>query len=66
VEEAIVRGFGEALGRAPDAEELADAVVFFAAQRASYETTGNHEAAELAMSDFCQVLFGLSEFIYID
>jgi hypothetical protein len=66
VDDAIGRGFAESLARSPDSAELADALAFVAAQRASYEAAANSDATELALADFCQVLFSLSEFIYID
>ena len=55
-----------ALGRAPAKEELAKAVAFVQAQVAAYQTAGRADAAQLALADFCQVLFGLNEFIYIE
>ena len=53
-------------GRAPTADELADAVAFLREQRASYQGEKKADAAALALADFCQVLLGLNEFMYID
>jgi hypothetical protein len=55
-----------ALARPPSAEELADAVGFLEEQAKSYQDAGRANAAQLATADFCQVLLGLNEFIYVD
>ena len=64
--EAIGRGYSAALGRKPDAAELRNAAAFIQKQTESYQAGNAGEAAELALADFCQVLFGLNEFIYIE
>ena len=65
---AILKAYRTALGRSPLKEELTDGVTFIAQQEAAYRTNGRGEAdsAELALTDFCQALLGLNEFIYID
>jgi hypothetical protein len=65
-DEAINRGFLTVLARPADSEELSDAAAFVASATESYRTAGKTDAAELALADFCQVLLGLNEFIYID
>ena len=65
-EEAIRRGYLRALGRVPDETELAESAAFIQRATDSYAEAGNQNAARAAMSDFCQVLFSLNEFIYID
>jgi hypothetical protein len=65
-DEAIRRGYVRALGRPPDEAELAQSVAFVQHATDVYAEAGNETAAEAAMSDFCQVLFSLNEFIYID
>ncbi len=62
----VRRGYLTAIGRAPDAEELAAAVAFLAAQEKSYATGNKPNSRELALADFCQVLFGLNEFVYVE
>ena len=69
--EAQVRlGFRLALAREPDSEELAAATAFV--ERQVLDRTGRgdsrspEEARRLALADFCQSLFGLNEFIYVD
>jgi cytochrome c553 len=65
-EEAIARAYLTALARPPDSDELNLSTAFVARAAAGYETAGKSDAAELALADFCQVLLGLNEFIYID
>ncbi|HEX3726678.1 MAG TPA: DUF1553 domain-containing protein, partial [Pirellulales bacterium] len=65
-EARIRRGYLMALAREPDAEELSAARSFIEAQTGSYQAAGKTDAHATALTDFCQVLFSLSEFIYID
>jgi cytochrome c553 len=53
-----------ALGRSPAAEETREAEAFLASQTASYGREGKADARDLAFIDYCQVLFGLNEFVY--
>jgi hypothetical protein len=66
--EAVQSGYLAAIGRAPDEAEMADAAAFLKSQEASYAASGKDTAAarELALADFCQVLFGLNEFVYVE
>jgi hypothetical protein len=55
------QAFSIALGRAPSADEQRKAVDFLSAQ------TARHSGDEAqALADFCQIIFGMNEFIYID
>ena len=63
---AITLGYRLALGRAPTAAELAAATGFLQQQAARYAEAPAGERAELARADFCQALFGLNEFIYLE
>jgi mono/diheme cytochrome c family protein len=65
VEDAVKAGYLIALARGPSAEELADAVAFVKTQVESYRAAGK-SGRELALTDFCQVLMCLNEFIYVD
>ena len=60
-------GYRLALGRAPTVTESRAAGGFVSRQESSYTEAGRDpkEARRLALVDFCQVLFGLNEFIYI-
>src|SRR5262249_39253432 len=59
-----------ALGREPSAGELASAIAFINGQlqqRSIREPNkSNDEAKQLALADFCQAIFALNEFIYVD
>ncbi|HZZ71863.1 MAG TPA: DUF1549 domain-containing protein [Pirellulales bacterium] len=61
---AVERAYSAALCRAPTADELRAAVQFLDAQAASYQTDAKPNGRSIALSDFCQVLFGLNEFAY--
>jgi hypothetical protein len=65
-EQAIRRGYLIALGRPPDSEELSESSEFVKHAIESYHAAGKADAAEAAWADFCQILFSLNEFIYID
>lgn len=67
IEAGIDLGYRSAIGRSPSADELRDSREFVAAQIEAYRAEGKGAAAEsLAWADFCQVLFGLNEFVYIE
>ena len=57
--------FARALGRAPTREELADARAFLDGQTARYRDDGRADAARVALADFCQVLLGLNETLFL-
>ena len=63
----VTLGHRLALARAPTDTELADGMAFVQAQAESYRQAGNgDDAPTLALADYCQVLFCLNEFIYIE
>ncbi len=62
---AINRAYQLALNRNPSVTELNNATAFIQKQSESYRAGDSMEPAKLALADFCQVLFGLNEFIYI-
>jgi mono/diheme cytochrome c family protein len=64
--EAVRQGYEAAIGRQPDQPELASAVEFLAAQEKSYRANEKSDARELSLADFCQVLFGLNDFVYVE
>ena len=69
-EARVRRAFQLTLARNPEADELTAACAFVAEQAASRQQRAgeaNAEQAErTAWTDFCQALFGLNEFIYVD
>jgi hypothetical protein len=62
----VTMAYREALGRGPTAEESRDAQEFIAAQARSYAVSNAATAEPLALADFCQTLFALNEFIYVE
>lgn len=59
--EAVRLGYELAVGRKPTSDELADALRFLEEPGAA-----GVEARRQSLVDFCQVLFGLNEFVYVD
>ncbi|MBI1840994.1 MAG: DUF1549 domain-containing protein [Verrucomicrobia bacterium] len=55
--------FERALARPPSSEELSDVLTFLERQSALY---GGADGRERAMTDFCQALFGMNDFLYVD
>jgi hypothetical protein len=62
---AIRRAYLLALSREPTDAEIRVSVVFVDQQLAGYNAEKRNDATQLAWTDFCQVLFCLNEFIYI-
>ena len=65
-EGAVKLGYLTATARQPDEEELTASIAFLAAQEKSYADSGKSDSRQLALADFCQVLFGLNEFVYVE
>ena len=55
-----------ALSREPSSDELKVATEFIAGARALRREQGQAEVDAAGLADFCQLLFGLNEFIYVD
>jgi cytochrome c553 len=66
LDDAIRQGYQIAIARDPTAKELAENRVFIQQQIDSYQQDSKNEAKRLALTDFCQVLFCLNEFVYLD
>ena len=64
--DAVRSGYAIALGRAPTEQETADSVQFIEEQAEAYKKDGKADAERLGLTDFCQVLMELNEFIYVD
>ena len=62
----VQRGFQIALGRLPADEEREQLTAFLTRQTASYTAAGATPARGLAVTDFCQLLFCLNEFAYVE
>jgi len=65
-EDAVRRAYRIALARLPEKDELANAVDFLKQQTQEYARAGRGDAVRLALTDFCQVLFSLNEFLYVE
>ena len=52
--------------RAPRVDEIASGKAFIESQRNSYSAEKKPNAESLAMADYCQVLLGLNEFVYVN
>ncbi len=66
LDETIRRGYEVTLARLPDDTEASQSAEYIRHATELYKAAGNDEAETQALADFCQVLFGLNEFIYID
>lgn len=65
-DEAIAAAYRLALTREPTEGELARCRAFCEAQGEHYRRAGHAEPRRLALTDFCQSLFCLNEFMYVD
>ncbi|MGY8671027.1 MAG: PSD1 and planctomycete cytochrome C domain-containing protein [Verrucomicrobiia bacterium] len=61
-EAAVREVYLRVLQRHPIPAEIRDARAFIKAQSSSYDSA---DATQLALADFCQVVFGLNEFVYL-
>jgi cytochrome c553 len=66
LEESIRSAYKMAFARQPTADEIADTVPFLNQQIESYRAAGKTNAPELGLSDFCQVLMCMNEFVYVE
>jgi mono/diheme cytochrome c family protein len=64
--DAVAKAYVRALGRQPTAQEMSVSTEFLNQQIEAYKVDGKNNAIHLAVADFCQVLMGLNEFIYVD
>ncbi|MDA1161781.1 MAG: PSD1 and planctomycete cytochrome C domain-containing protein [Planctomycetota bacterium] len=64
--DAIVAGYRLAFGREPSIDERQLAGQFVQNQSTEYREAGRTDADKLALSDLCQTLFSMNEFVYVD
>jgi hypothetical protein len=64
--DAVRQGYLATIARQPDETEVAAAVAFLAAQEKRYADEQKPNSKGLALADFCQVLFSLNEFVYVE
>ncbi len=62
----VRRAYAIAIGRQPSPDEEADALAFLAEQTRAYVAEGKPDAGQLALTDFCQTLMSLNEFVFVD
>lgn len=62
----IRRAYVTAVARQPTDVELTASTSFVEQQRESYQSDSSSDARVLALTDLCQVLMSLSEFVYVD
>ena len=66
LEDAVREAYASALARQPDGDELRGAVEFVRTQAGGFKADGKANGFELALTGFCQAMFGLNEFIYVE
>ena len=66
LEQSLTLGYKLALCRPPTAEELVDGVSFVNEATASHEASGQAEPELLALTDWCQAVLCLNEFVYAE
>jgi hypothetical protein len=64
--QAIGSAFDLALNRQPSEQELSLAVKFIEQQASLRSGNGEGDANDQAITDFCQILLSMNEFIYVD
>jgi hypothetical protein len=62
----VERAYAICLGRAPLDDERQLAAQFLEAQQAKYAALSAEDAKRTALADFCQALFGMNEFVYVE
>jgi len=63
---SVDQAYQLALGRSPTPAEKTDAAEFLASQTASYQQAKQQSPSQIALTDFCQVLMSLNEFVYVE
>ncbi len=66
LDDAVRLGYVIAVSREPTEDELKNSVEFLQQQTKTYASEKEQPALKQALADFCQALFCLSEFIYIE
>ncbi len=64
--EAIVRAYHRALSRPPSQQELQASLEFVHTQAQAYNQAQHKQPLQAALRDFCQALFCLNEFVFVD
>lgn len=64
--EAVQYAYLTAVGRPANSEELSSSVQFLKQQSESYSPSDGNNGLTKALEDFCQILFCLNEFVYVE
>lgn len=62
----VQRAFETSFARLPTSSEMEASIQFIESQTQARTERGEQDARAAALTDFCQSLFGLNEFIYVD
>ncbi|MFN8857811.1 MAG: PSD1 and planctomycete cytochrome C domain-containing protein [Planctomycetaceae bacterium] len=62
----LTEAWRSTVSRSPTAAELGEGTAFFQSQAETYATPATPEARRQALADYCQVLFCLNEFVYLE
>ena len=65
-EAAVTSAYRAAFGRSPTDRELSATASFLARQQELHKQQGRRDASRLALTDLCQAIFSMNEFVYID
>jgi hypothetical protein len=63
---AITQAYETTVSRTPTADELDAGLAFIEQQTKSHQASGQTDAQQLAIADFCQILLCLNEFCYLE
>jgi len=62
----LTEAWRSSVGRSPTAGEIGEGTAFFQSQAETYATPPTAESRRQALADYCQVLFCLNEFVYLE
>lgn len=65
-EQSVDRAYWAALSRSPQNAEMTLALTFLREQSASRKAAGESDADLLALTDLCQTIMSMNEFLYVD
>ena len=63
IKKAILKAYQLALSRPATSKEITEGMKFIRRQESSYATA---DARDRSMTDFCQVILSLNEFVYVE
>jgi len=64
--QAVTSAYRIAFGRVPSDRELNLAVAFVKQQSDVYKSAGSNDGDQRALTDLCQTIFGMNEFVYVE